>query len=804
MKNLYFIGNAHLDPVWMWRWQEGSTEAKATVRSALDRMKEYPDFKFVCAGASVYMWIEEFAPEMLDEIRERVKEGRWILVGGQFVQPDCNLPSGEAFARHSLYSQRYFYDKFGKTARTGYNVDSFGHNLMIPQILKKSGMDQYVFMRPGEHEKSMSENLFRWRSPDGSEVLAYRIPEPYCFNATSIEKLEEQIKKVASWVGEDESAMLFYGVGNHGGGPTKLNIELIKQSAAAHPECRYTFSDPDEYFKEQRARIDQLTVHTDDLQHHASGCYSAVSEVKSLIRKGENALLHAERANMMAAHLCGKPYITEELAHAWRNVMFAHFHDIAGGCSIESAYDDTRYMIGESISVSERAINNAYQTISWAIDTQNAEKGYPIVIFNSLPFDVHTCVEINRQAAEIYAPDGNKIPLQHVYSESHATYGKCNTVFMADLPALGYATYYLKGNEEPFYHYMQSEIKDKFDTSLSVGEDHIENGRLRVSFDVESGYICSIYDKDEQKELLSGFGAVPVVIDEQGHDTWSHAKNFFTDRIGKFANAKIKILEDGPVRAMIEVRSQYNRSEIIQRFSLTEDSRSLDVSVELDWHEEHKMLKIAYDVAVDAPRAYYEIPFGIIERPADGEEEPGYRWFALGDGKNAYAILNSEKYSFSAEGKTMYLTAARSPLYADHGMPPSDRSRFTDQGMQRFSYIFTEIGDNGFSSVIKTARLLNTAPVAVLENNHKGYLRDAFRGVSSDANNVHISAVKRSEDGKGTVIRIYESEGRDTDVTICGELIEHHLKVRIGAYSMDTYYLADGESEWREVLTSEL
>ncbi len=184
-KHLYLVGNAHLDPVWQWQWQEGSAEAKATIRSALDRMQEFPEFRFVCSSASVYQWVEEFAPEMFEEIRQRVKEGRFVIVGGQHVQPDCNLLSGEAYARQALYAQRYFHDRFGVTAKTGYNVDSFGHNAMMPQLLKKSGMDTYIFMRPAPEEKEMDRDLFRWVSPDGSEVLTCRILDPYCFKFTA-------------------------------------------------------------------------------------------------------------------------------------------------------------------------------------------------------------------------------------------------------------------------------------------------------------------------------------------------------------------------------------------------------------------------------------------------------------------------------------------------------------------------------------------------------------------------------------------------------------------------------------------
>ena len=170
MAKIYLIGNAHLDPVWLWRWQEVFSEIISTFRSALDRMKDFPDFKFTSACAVYYQWIEKVDPDMFEEIKERVKEGRWNIVGGWFLQPDCNLPSGESFARHGLISQRYFKEKFGITAKTGYNVDSFGHNASLPQILKKSGMNNYVFMRPMPEEGKTKETLFNWESADGSSV----------------------------------------------------------------------------------------------------------------------------------------------------------------------------------------------------------------------------------------------------------------------------------------------------------------------------------------------------------------------------------------------------------------------------------------------------------------------------------------------------------------------------------------------------------------------------------------------------------------------------------------------------------
>ena len=164
---LHMIGNAHIDPVWMWRWQEGFQETKATFRSALDRMNESDDFLFTASSAQAYAWIEANDPAMFAEIQARVHEGRWQLVGGWWTEPDTNIPSGESFVRQALYGQLYFLEKFGQMARVGYNIDSFGHNGMLPQILKKSGLDYYVFMRPMPGEKALPARLFRWESDDG-------------------------------------------------------------------------------------------------------------------------------------------------------------------------------------------------------------------------------------------------------------------------------------------------------------------------------------------------------------------------------------------------------------------------------------------------------------------------------------------------------------------------------------------------------------------------------------------------------------------------------------------------------------
>ena len=225
---IWFIGNAHIDPVWLWGWQEGFAEIKATFRSALDRMKEFDGFIFTCAGASYYQWVEENEPDMFEEIKARVKEGRWVIAGGWWLQPDCNAPCGESFARQALYGQAYYRRAFGMQATFGYNVDSFGHNGNLPQLLTLAEMPRYVMMRPMEHEKALGAHAFNWRGVDGSTIPVFRIPFSYATRwdanlSDLLEKLEAHVESA------DEPEMFFYGVGNHGGGPTVKQLRQIER-----------------------------------------------------------------------------------------------------------------------------------------------------------------------------------------------------------------------------------------------------------------------------------------------------------------------------------------------------------------------------------------------------------------------------------------------------------------------------------------------------------------------------------------------------------------------------------------------
>ena len=822
-KKIFCVGNAHLDPLWLWQWPEGSCESKATIRSALDRMKEYPDFKFCCAAGVVFEWIEKFDPDMFAEIQQRVQEGRFILTGGWYVQPDCNNPGGESFARHGLYTQRYFLEKFGTTAKVGYNVDSFGHHVMIPQFLRKQGMDNYIFMRPGSHEKVLPSHIFRWQSPDGSEVLAGKILIRYNYSGQMNDR--EGFEAVIA-AGEEQAdpnmdqMLLFYGVGNHGGGPTKKNIEAIIATNEAHAETEFVFSNASDFFARANTFREKLPLITDDLQHHASGCYAAVSAVKREIRRAECELFEAENFGMLVQRRCGRNgATTEQLKQAWKNVLFSHFHDSMGGCSVRAAHDDTLLQLGESRSAAQRMKNDALQTLSWQIDTRNTPLGNPCVIFNPHPFPVRQLLELNSVHDHVYNDKGEEIPTQTVHGESGLTRAVGgNTVFMAEVPALGYTTYYrakdISANVDTWNAYRADPEAYKHLRTQPVPENHpkaegcvLENNRLRVEFERHTGYIKAITDKETGREYLRGYGALPVVIDEMGHDTWSHAKNFFDKEIGQFTDGEVTVLENGPVRATIMVRSYWGKSCLEQKFSLLPDSKQLEVRCRLDWHEKRKMLKLRFQTALSDPKAYYEIPYGVMERPCDGEEEPGLMWIAAKDEAAGFAILNDSKYSFSIKGGEMNLTAIRSPFYNDHGREGAyedPENELTDQGMCEFKYAFCPVEGEGWNGLIRKARSFNIPCTKVDENRHKGVLDKTYSGICVDAPNVLVCALKRSEDGTGTVLRAYETDGKEAVATFTGDLLPAPLTAKFTPWSINTYYLKDGDPAWREVLMTEL
>ena len=760
---LHMIGNAHLDPVWLWRWPEGFHANKATFAAVLTLMRECDDFVFTSSSAAFYAWLEHHDPAMFAEIKQRVAEGRWQIVGGWWVQPDCNLPSGESFVRHALYGLRYFREKLGVRVTVGYNVDSFGHHAMLPQLLRKSGMDSYVFTRPDPSEQGLPGQVFWWESDDGSQVLAYRIP--YEYNSGG-QDLAPYIQRVAAEAKHPyNTLMCFYGVGNHGGGPTRENVASIRRWNANPAFPTLVFSTPRLFFDAVLAQHTLLPTVHGELQHHASGCYAAHSGVKRWNRQAEQRLGLAEAWSALAARLGLQPYPTS-FEHAWRQVLFNQFHDILAGTSVQDAYDDARDSYGEALAIAARALNDATQAISWNINIPLVEGSTPIVVFNPHAWTSHTAVELDFAAFKptdgLTDDTGEPVPMQTVRSGSIAGSWRSRLAFAATLPPLGYRVYHVVPHAAVAF------------APLAAGETWMENDRLRLEIDPETGFIQRLFDKAHGFEVLRA-PARPVVLRDES-DTWSHGVYQFNEVIGVFTAHRVQCVEHGSVKTTLRVESSYNQSTLFQEYTMYPGRNIIEVAVTVDWREQWKLLKFSFPLNLHFIRATYEIPYGFIQRPTNGEEEPGQSWVDLSglarqlDIPYGLSLLNDGKYSFDARGHDLRMTVLRSPLYAHHDphRPPAGSSHaVVDQGVQHFSYALLP-HDNRWeqAATVRHAHELNARPVAIVETYHEGSLPQRQSFLEIDAPNVVVVALKQAEDSDDLIVRCLETQRIACSVTV--------------------------------------
>lgn len=762
----HMIGCSHIDAVWLWPWSETVSVVLGTFRSALDRMNETPGFIFTESSAQFYEWVAEADPKLLAEIRQRIEEGRWEITGGWWVEPDVNIPNGEALARQGLYGQRLFKELFGRTARVGYNTDSFGHAGTLPQILKLQGMNNYVFMRPDPREKTLPADLFWWEAPDGTRVLAYR--------GTGRQQIPSHIY------------MGFYGAGDHGGGPTKQNIQSILDMQKRPGAGAWLFSSPERYFAEIRNRkvdLDLPVVH-DELQWHSVGCYTAESEIKKDNRATETLLVTGEKMAALASAVADYPYPRHDFDAAWKKLLFLQFHDILAGTSLPEEYVAARDGHGYAMEVANHALYLGAERIAWQVPTVDPESEY-LVVFNPHAWDTTLNVEHDFEWAprrpgdksEIHSvlEDDHGTPVVHQWAQASTVIGYPPTpeepevlnkrhklVFRAAVPAFGYRQFRLRN--------LPGAAEST--TALRASERELENEHLRVSF-AEDGTI-SILDKDSGRQVFRTPGGARGVIVEDLSDTWSHGVRDYSKEIGAFGSAQFQVLERGPLRARVHARSTYGGSVLEVDWLLYAGSRTLEARVALDWHEQRKMLKFSFPVDVEQPTPTFEIAYGSIVRPTDGHEVPGQRWVDLSgrrpDGTYGLAIVNDAKYGYSVRDSDMRISIARGAVYAHHGpieLAPDGVYLWQDQGRQTFRLLL--VPHSGTWQYAGVAHMTEeyVAPVPVIyQGIHPGRRPLSASFLSVDAPNVVVSALKKAEEGQDLILRCYETNGQPAKVTL--------------------------------------
>ncbi|MDH7601660.1 MAG: glycoside hydrolase family 38 C-terminal domain-containing protein, partial [Armatimonadota bacterium] len=666
--------------------------------------------------------------------------------------------------------------------------DSFGHNAGLPQILSKAGIKYYVFMRPGPHEKDLPAPVFWWESPDGSRVLAHRVREPYC---TGPEDIDEHIANSAdNRVPGSNVATCFYGVGNHGGGPTIANIRCIKKLQDNPNAPNLVFGTLEDFFKHVLSERVELPVVKGDLQYHAVGCYSAHSGIKALNRRTENALISAEIFCVMAQMAVGRRFPKEEFASAWQRLLLSQFHDILAGTSLEEAYDDVRNWLGSALDVADYRTVVALSAIASKVDTNG--EGRPFVVFNPHARAVTWIVRYDDTAGLLVDHSGKPVSSQAAVGVFEHTGVRPARIFVDTVPPLGYKTYYSResnGSE-------QAQIQSR---KLACTERTLDNERYHLEVDPRSGDIVRIVDRAVSKDLLRCPAGAIVLRDES--DTWSHGITAYKDLEGRFSDAEVQLVEEGPVRATIRVRSRFGRSTLWKDISLYTDLPIIEFRVTVDWQEKHRVLKFEFPFAIEEPVVTAEAAYAVVERPADGRESPCQKWVDLTgslEGKTyGIALINDSKYGYDAEGSTLRLTALRSPIYAFHEprrVEPGKQYRYMDQGLNEFRFaLLPHSGGWQEAEVPFFAALFNMPPTAVETHVHTGQLPAESSLGSISAPNVQLCALKQCEDDEATIVRLWETCGRASDCAL--RLGSKEYRAHVGPFELKTLKISDGKLE---------
>lgn len=829
---LHMIGNAHIDPVWLWRWGEGLHQVRATFASALERMREYPEFVFSMDSVAYLAWIEQIDPGMFEAIRQRVAEGRWEIVGGWWIEPDCNVPAGESLVRQGLYGQRFLASRFGLTATVGCNVDPFGHSATLPQILSKSGLASYVFLRPEPNEKVLPAECFRWRTDDGSAVVAYRIPHGYCSPGHDLDAFIEQV--LAKSPAQERQLMVFYGVGNHGGGPTRANLDSIRRIASQSDELELRCTSMQDYFAAQEGQLEKLPVYAGELQHHSVGCYSAHSGVKRWNRRAENLLMAAEKLATIAAKVTGARYPAEALTEAWKLVLFNQFHDTLAGTAIAPAYKDSRDQYGQASTVAAVTINQAIQAIAARVGIPAGPRQTAIIVANPLPWAVHGVVEFEFEGVsdeEVAADDfeGHAVAVQRI--QSFATVGGRHRrlALSADVPALGYRVYRLTpvpgrpgikpGDEAGTAAAGTAHIRPAGDAHTGPGNNPsgpadqtttvLDNGLIRAEVDARTGWLSSLTEIASGVELIPARPGPHAVVVEDLSDTWGHGVTAYDRVVAEFTCRSVRRVEHGPVRTRLRIESSYEGSTLTEDLILAAGARHIEVRAGLDWHEKQRLLKLRFPCALAPAMATCSAPYGYVQRATEGGEEPMQTWAdvsgAITSGRDGtsrpagLSVVNDGKHGHDVRGGELGLTVARSPVYAWHDpkpLDPGEQYQYLDQGYQEFSYgLVPHAGDWRRAGTVRLAEELNQPLAALPEHSHPGDLPLAKEFLTAQGDSIIVSVLKHAEDGGGVIVRAYESGGAPAHGRINIGLLGRSAEADFAPGEIKTFLVPDDQRQ---------
>ena len=603
--DVYYVGHAHIDMNWLWPWTETIDVCHRTWNSAMNLMEEFPDFRFVQSQPGAYAAIEQQYPDEFARMQAMAKSGQWDPVGGLWNESDDNMPSGEGLARSFLYGQRYFNAKFGRYAVTGWLPDSFGHNWQLPQIMQGAGIRYFYHMRCGN-----GMEFTWWESPDGSRVLKANTD-----NYDESVQLDQMARPAANEARLGlPQALVIFGVGDHGGGPTREQI-LRAEALGKNPLLPHVhFVSGDDFFEQlsRQPATAALPVVDTDLQYTLEGCYTTHADAKKALRGSENKLYMAEVLSSLAS-MMGQPYPVAGFDEAWKPVAFAQFHDIACGSAIHSTYDWMREQLAPADQFETNQTDQCLRFLTSSVDTRGPGTN-AIVAWNTLSFARDDAVKIPIAGAGQYHSvvdqHGHRFPAQ-------ATSGS-QLVFVArQVPAFGHAVYLPQTTVCPGDGITVADAGDTYEA---------QTPQYAVQINKATGALAKLYLKSAAWDVFGGAndGNTLQLLGDAGN-AWLFQYTG-TNQILTAQGATISLLDDGPVFARLRVAHKAGKSSYTQDIMLYGALPRLDILATVDWQEEHTTLKIRLPLNETNLEVQAQIPYGSIARPATGQESPGQKW----------------------------------------------------------------------------------------------------------------------------------------------------------------------------------
>lgn len=732
--NVVCVGHTHIDVAWLWPFRQTREKAQRSFSTVVNMMKEYPEYKFMSSQPQLYQYVKEDDPALYEEIKELVRQGRWEVEGAMWLEADCNLPNGESLVRRILYGKAFIREEFGKESKILWLPDVFGYSAAMPQILRKSGVTKFFTSKISWNETNqMPYDVFRWKGIDGSEVFSYFLTSQGYDSADARafytgDTAPKWVK--GTWERFQQKdiareAMLLYGHGDGGGGPTREMVEIGRRLEKGIPGCpSVTFEFAGDFLDrmEKTVRNNRFLpewVGELYLEYHR-GTYTSIAKNKKNNRRSEFLYQTAELASTLASVLLQRDYPYDRLRRGWLNILLCQFHDVLPGSSVAEVYEDTDRIYADVFREGNGVLDDALESLAASVGSRGG-----ILVFNPNGFANSSAVTV----------DGKRY-------------------WAEDVPPMGWKVI--------------GQPEQRCGVQVSLEKRTLENRFLRVRFD-KNFEIRSIYDKQAKREVVpagSRANALQAFEDyPRKYDAWE-ITNYYEEKMWEVRELdSVNLYEDG-VYAGFVLERHFQNSAIRQIIRLSDHNARIDFVTDVDWKNDHILLKAAFPTTVSSERAAYEIQYGSVERPTHRNtswdqakfEVCGHKWADLGEYGYGVSLLNDCKYGYDIRGGVMRLSLLKS---ATNPNPKADQEHHS------FTYsVYPHAGDYREAGTIALAYDLNNPMRAMRLAPREGGLPAVFSAVTVDCPNIVTEVVKQAENREDVIVRLYDAWRTHSDPVV--------------------------------------